>query len=341
MSSNNTLPTVAQTPEVADPCAALLEGYYDSHLHIAAIFIIMATSFIGTLLPILGKKLIQSKASFATYSGRTFIVTLKLFGAGVILATALVHMFIPATQALTNPCLPQTFTGYPAFSAVFAIGGIFLTHLIQVFAGHAIKSRQKEASMSLDKTAITAAGQVTTPSSDLTHHEGHTHGGALMHAQEMQLMVYLLELGIASHSIIIGITLGIVTDEFKTLLIALCFHQFFEGLALSAIVIEADFKKMTMAVCMVIFYTLTTPIGIVIGVSIREFYNANGTQTLISTGALDAISSGILLYDALVNVIFPHFSAESFNSLSPIRKILQLVTMYLGCAIMSFIGVWA
>ena len=45
--------------------------------------------------------------------------------------------------------------------------------------------------------------------------------------------VVLLEIGIAVHSIIIGISLGISgNEEFQALLIALVFHQFFEGLAL-------------------------------------------------------------------------------------------------------------
>ncbi|KAH6564610.1 hypothetical protein BASA50_008587 [Batrachochytrium salamandrivorans] len=335
MSNNeSSLDTHAHESDI-DPCIAVIDGHYDIPLHIAAIFIIMAISFLGTLLPIVFKHFATSK------TGRSTITALKLFGAGVILATALVHMFVPATQVLTNECLPLAFHQYEAFSAVFAIIGIFLTHIVQVFAGHAIKNHQKKALFSLDKAAIDSAGQISMPLSNETHHEGHTHGGALMRLSEKQLMVYLLELGIASHSIIIGVTLGIVTDEFKTLLIALCFHQFFEGLALSAIVVEADFKKWTMSAPMVLFYTLTTPIGITIGILVREFYNANGTSTLLSTGILDAVSAGILAYDALVNVIYPHFSAESFNNESPMMKATQLCTMYAGCAAMSVIGLWA
>lgn len=49
-----------------------------------------------------------------------------------------------------------------------------------------------------------------------------------------QITAYILELGIATHSIIIGLTLGITTGpEFQTLLVAIVFHQFFEGFALS------------------------------------------------------------------------------------------------------------
>ncbi|KAH9245513.1 hypothetical protein BASA81_016998 [Batrachochytrium salamandrivorans] len=265
----------------SDPCAAIVGGEYDLAFHIAAVFIIMGASFLGTLLPIIGKRFIRSDA------GKLVITSLKLFGAGVILATAL------------------------------------------------------EASLSLDKSIIAQSGQVDNSADEMVHHEGHTHGGGLIHVGEKQLTVYLLELGIASHSIIIGLTLGISTDEFNTLLVALCFHQFFEGIALSAIVMEADFKKWSMTFYMVIFYTLTTPFGIAIGILIQQSYNANATATLLSTGILDALSAGILIYDVLVNVVAPHFTADNFHNASPIFKFIQLVTMYMGCATMSLIGYWA
>jgi zinc transporter ZupT len=44
--------------------------------------------------------------------------------------------------------------------------------------------------------------------------------------------VALLEAGIAIHSVIIGFALGVSSgSEFIALLIALCFHQFFEGMS--------------------------------------------------------------------------------------------------------------
>ncbi|KAH6574462.1 hypothetical protein BASA60_005488 [Batrachochytrium salamandrivorans] len=195
----------------SDPCAAIVGGEYDLAFHIAAVFIIMGASFLGTLLPIIGKRFIRSDA------GKLVITSLKLFGAGVILATALVHMFLSSAHALVHPCLPSIFGQYPSFSSIFVMVGIFLTHLVQVFAGHAIRTHQKEASLSLDKSIIAQSGQVDNSADEMVHHEGHTHGGGLIHVGEKQLTVYLLELGIASHSIIIGLTLGISTDEFNTL----------------------------------------------------------------------------------------------------------------------------
>ncbi|KAL2911262.1 hypothetical protein HK105_209275 [Polyrhizophydium stewartii] len=354
---NTTVPVDAPAV-VDDPCAAAVAGDFDRPMHIAAIFIIMGTSFLGTMLPIVGKRFVRSQV------GSSAITLLKLFGAGVILATSLVHMFTPANETLTNACLPPAFSkSYKSFAAVFAIAGIFATHLLQLYAGQMIRKQQESASMPLPAPAtivvhkqVDAGAPLPVEASSssssnggsdageqgmVTHHEGHTHGGVMLHSREKQLVVFLLELGIASHSVIIGVTLGNATDEFRTLLVALCFHQFFEGLALSAIVMEAEFKRWTMAVGMVVFYTLTTPMGIALGIALRESFNANATHTLLATGILDAVSAGILLYDGLVNVVYPHFADKSFERSSGVWQAAQLVAMYVGCGIMSLIGYWA
>ena len=50
----------------------------------------------------------------------------------------------------------------------------------------------------------------------------------------MSICLQVLELGIVVHSVIIGISLGAAQsiDTIKPLLVALSFHQFFEGLGL-------------------------------------------------------------------------------------------------------------
>lgn len=82
-------------------------------------------------------------------------------------------------------------------------------------------------------------------------------------------MAYILELGIAVHSVIIGIALGMASDASpaRALLIALCFHQTFEGFALGVTVLEAHFS-LWQCILMVVLFAITTPIGIAIGLLI-------------------------------------------------------------------------
>lgn len=73
----------------------------------------------------------------------------------------------------------------------------------------------------------------------------HTHNLLLAHKQRRQVTVYILELGIATHSFIIGLALGVSRgSEMTALMIALAFHQFFEGMALSATALDAGFKTL-------------------------------------------------------------------------------------------------
>ncbi|KAJ1550025.1 hypothetical protein HK096_009154 [Nowakowskiella sp. JEL0078] len=114
-------------------------------------------------------------------------------------------------------------------------------------------------------------------------------------------------MGIALHSIIIGIVLGVSRKEFVPLLTALSFHQFFEGMALSTIIIQTKFKKKSTVIATLIAYGFSTPIGISIGILIVNFFRRDMTSEIIITGILEAFGAGILIYDVLVNIVAPHF----------------------------------
>lgn len=191
--------------------------------------------------------------------------------------------------------------------------------------------------------------KATTARHDHTTHvhggeadSGHAHAIIFDARVEKRVGTYILELGIASHSIIIGVALGVAEDsEFRTLLIALIFHQFFEGLSLATVVLESDFRSKLTPLLMVLFYGLTTPTGVAIGVGVHDTYDGNAVGTLVSTGVLDAVSAGILIYDALVNIITPHISCPLFRDTTHARRFLQMLCLWVGAGIMSLIGRWA
>jgi zinc transporter 1/2/3 len=153
----------------------------------------------------------------------------------------------------------------------------------------------------------------------------------------------LLTIGIALHSIIIGITLGVTSgNEFMSLLIAVAFHQFFEGFALSITALEAGFDRKSTPVLMAMLYTLTTPIGVAIGIGISSVYNGNSTTALLTQGIFDAISAGILIYDALVNLITVNIThSKWFADLSLGRKAGIFLSLWMGSGVMALIGRWA
>jgi solute carrier family 39 (zinc transporter), member 1/2/3 len=53
------------------------------------------------------------------------------------------------------------------------------------------------------------------------------------------------------------------------LMIAISFHQFFEGVALASVIFESNLEQ-SKAFGFLLFYSCSTPIGGVIGISLRE-----------------------------------------------------------------------
>ena len=139
----------------------------------------------------------------------------------------------------------------------------------------------------------------------------HSHGlgdgdeeGGVRHVVVSQV----LELGIVSHSIIIGLSLGVSNSPctIRPLIAALSFHQFFEGFALGGCISQAQFKTLH-ATLMACCFAFTTPAGIAVGTGISSFYNRHSPRALIIEGTLDSISAGILVYMALpVKQMSPH-----------------------------------
>lgn len=55
----------------------------------------------------------------------------------------------------------------------------------------------------------------------------------------------------------------------------------------------------------ILAFMLITPIGIAIGIGVRQSFSANGTAALVSIGILDSTSAGILVSTASVRFLTP------------------------------------
>lgn len=114
----------------------------DFGARISSIFVIMATSAIGTLFPIL-----SSKYSFIRLPPWCFFGA-KYFGSGVIVATAFIHLLEPASDALGDECLTGVITEYPwAFG--ICLMTLFVLFFFELVAYQMID--RKIASLSTDQ----------------------------------------------------------------------------------------------------------------------------------------------------------------------------------------------
>ncbi|MBH1945656.1 ZIP family metal transporter, partial [Erythrobacter sp. YJ-T3-07] len=117
-------------------------------------------------------------------------------------------------------------------------------------------------------------------------------------AFQVQIASFLiLEFGVIFHSVIIGLILGVVGDEFSTLYPVLVFHQSFEGLGIGVRLSSIPFLRRLqwMPYFLCIAYGLTTPIAIAVGLGLRTTYDSGSFTANVVSGVLDSISAGILI----------------------------------------------
>lgn len=272
-------------------------------------------------------------------------------------------MLPPAMEALTSPCLPDSWNVYSAYAGLFAMLAVLVMQFIEFMAHQQyqaevrpILSHQDSECHSKNDIPIEPRkskgdvhsvqnGKTTPPHDKHGHHHHHHHGAAFYDENKAnKVSTYLLEFGIALHSVLIGLTLGTTTESFVPLLVALSFHQFFEAIALGAQIARLERVSLRSIILMVIFFVLTTPAGIAIGIGIHSgTYNPDSLASLLVNGILDAVSGGILIYVALVNLITAEMGSEAreFHSLSKKLKFLYFVALYAGVAAMAVIGRWA
>ncbi|ORX84744.1 Zinc/iron permease, partial [Anaeromyces robustus] len=308
---------------------------YGVAFHLYGLCLIILSSCIGTILPILLKN-----KKFFSVSG-TLFNSIKMFGTGVIITVAFVHMLSPADKMLSGDDAPEFFKeNYDAFSGVFAVTGIILAHGIQIIVKEYFNKQKKQTPNNHEDLNF---NNYNTYQYNIEHfEESCCHTEALFLTNKKQIVSYLLEIGISLHSVLIGFAFGTnFENDINFLLIALMIHQFFEGIALSTIFIEAKFKNFLTPILMVVFYSITMPLGGIGGLIIYNINSSNTTTMTCIQGILDSLAAGLLIYDSLVNILSHHTSSNKWDNMNKISKYIQLLSFYLGCVAMALVGIWA
>ncbi|KAJ2783774.1 hypothetical protein H4R18_001526 [Coemansia javaensis] len=332
-------PASAETAAPARDAECMATGVegWDGRLQVGGVFIIMATGLAGAVLPIVSRHV-------KWLSSGTRVFTLgKFFGAGVILATAFVHMLGAGIETLGDQCLEGRLGGFESWPALLAMLAILAMHLME----HVLTRRIARARPHADALAGAAAG--ATPSSSLQSEgfekELHVHAGALFaDERRRRLSTYILELGIALHSVIIGMTLAVTGgSEFRVLLAAISVHQFFEGMAVGSRVAALAFRShpLLLRLLNAAVFALTTPLGQAIGIGIRQSFAPRSPSSLVVMGVLESLSAGILIYSAVVNLLVEEFASPEFAAFGRRLRVACFAATYLGVTAMTVIAKWA
>ena len=94
---------------------------------------------------------------------------------------------------------------------------------------------------------------------------------------------------------------------------------------------------------MCFMFAVTTPMGIVLGMIIFSItgYDDSNPNALIMEGLLGSLSSGVLVYMGLVDLIAVDFFHNKLMSSAPWLKKASFLALALGSTSMSILALWA
>lgn len=230
-------------------------GAAAQQLKLVSIGIILVTSAVGISSPVVLARVFEGKPAY----GRALLL-IKCFAAGVVLSTALVHVLPDAFDALADcqVAARHPWRDFP-FSGLLTLIGALLALLVDVVAtSHAVagsagqqqyqpveleEGKRKAAAASVSAVAMGGChGQHgVTDEQEGEEEEGDQGSEEERLAKLKQRMVsQVLEIGIVFHSVIIGVTMGMSQNQcaIRPLVVALAFHQIFEGLGLGGCIAQ-------------------------------------------------------------------------------------------------------
>ncbi len=313
----------------------VLDGYLDAEAEfsggtgtrIGSVFVILITSTIVTVLPLLTK---QFNFRIPLY----FYLFARYFGAGVIIATAFIHLMDPAYGAIGPDTCIGGWGNWLVYSwpPALMLGSIFLIFLTELASEVYVDRKYGHASHKEPNVEELITGHPQGQNSNI---HTHAHGDHHNHDSEANIGVngakaddnsngsdalekkaaaynyeedsldevtsqisfkrqiaafLMLEFGVIFHSVIIGLNLGSAAyDEFKTLYIVLIFHQSFEGLGIGARLSAIDWPKTTSIWWA---YSLCFAYGLVTPISVAIGIGIRNTYAAESFTA--SIVSGVL-----------------------------------------------
>nr|CAB3461200.1 unnamed protein product [Digitaria exilis] len=316
-------------------------------LKVVAIFCILAGGAFGAAVPTLGRRFP------ALRPGTDLFLAAKAFAGGVILATGLVHILPDAFDALGSPCLAGPWKEFPFAGLVAMLAAIATLVVDTVATGYFRRTVARKASAVVDEPTelgrCEADGDLEEATEGDGHHHGHAHGMSVLapapapgdELVRHRVISQVLELGVVVHSLIIGMSLGAsdFPSTIRPLVPALTFHQFFEGIGLGGCIVQAKFRLKSV-VAMALFFSLTTPVGVAIGIWISSVYDETSPTALIVQGLLEAAAAGILIYMALVDILAEDFMSTRVQSRARLQLALN-ASLLLGASLMSLLAIWA
>ena len=333
---------------------------YSLQLRIASVFILFAASLLGVVAPLYYSsrpKNEQTPENLMLLTESPTFRIIRSFAAGIMLGVGFIHLLADGVDKLLAVSLDYPPLGY----TLATVGAIVVLGFEQIAV--TMISRIGTGSETDADSALRNMNDIESNSSEIPQmldvvevHSSkacdHSHAfNMITGTSSLSVIVkaYMMEISVAIHSVIIGVALGSMAGEenlqsLQALLIAICFHQFFEGLGLGTVIAAArlHFGTAKIAVFALVF-ALTVPVGVIIGIFIINDQTLEEGPTVsqqYTEGCLNSLAAGIMIYVALVEMI-----AEDFQSSAIQHNITLKIKMYcalvVGNLFLAVLAIWA
>lgn len=359
---------------------------FSENLRIASIFIMLVSSVLGVTFPLVyyGN---QDTSGMKRMQDSELFLILRSFAAGVMLSLGFIHLLFEAVVELA-----EVVPDYPCLGLTLAVVGVLIVLgseqvVASLSEAHMVccdgpsqcchcPPRDLHGERGLPKTIISGPNDVIPPAEDdpsnhlqvvgsvtdqriseIHEHVHHHHGSAVnliatSNAPSQVIKAYVMEVSVAVHSIILGVSLGALAGKqnlktLEALIAALVFHQIFEGVGMGIAIQQARLTlKTAKVVVFVLVFVLSVPMGVVIGLLVTYYPNESvdeETQALnaqLAMGVLNAIAAGLLIYISMIEML-----AEDFQAVVVFNNIALRAKMYaslcLGVLLLAIIAIWA
>lgn len=345
----------------------LAMGSNNNTRRIVSLCVLLVVSFAAAIFPVAAKR------SSYLQTPRVLFFVGKYFGTGVILATAFIHLLKDAFHNMAKAGVDERWGKYESWPGLVIMSSLLFIFLIEYSSTVYVEYLAEQSSPARAQQPQSNGNSPAPKRPGLEHaHTDCLHGEVTLSDGEATKIVgvFVLQLGIMLHSLVVGFTLSVTNgSEFTSLLIALIFHQLFEGLSLGVRISSiratlfapdssppssADTTPLlpsssnrsksharafpTLPFLLAALFALATPTGMLIGILLRTAPQ----DAFLVRGLAGAVSAGLLIYASCVELLAGDFVANPKMRQAGLRRqAVALTSLLAGAAGMAVIGIWS
>ena len=300
-------------------------------LPIIGIFAVSFLSLIGSMTPPLLAQYIPNY----NITNKIYYLFLNGFAAGVVLAVGYIHALFYSFISFSKILVKNSIINQYSWTGLIGMIGSLFTFTSEEIIVRILQKKFFNSSTLFhenflnnnDNESINEKNYLLTKKEQIISKQ-------ILYYTEFFVLLF----GLSFHSIFVGIALGVENNDLS-LFIAVVAHQLFEGFALGSRLLHVHFQKKSTIWILDLFFILSAPIGIIIGIFIKEKIENHSFIFHIISGILEGLSGGILIYVSLVHMMKEEIEREEIQKF-PSLLITLFIGFIFGSTTLSILAIW-